>query len=113
MRTRTELTSSPPEKLHTIPEVAAAIGCHPVSLYKAANGQLAMPAPRTIRIGRLLRVRDCDFQAFLAGLTSVKTPVATATATKKKMGRPTKAAQIARRDAASASNALARARGAA
>ena len=103
MRTRTELTSSPPEKLHTIPEVAAAIGCHPVSLYKAANGQLAMPAPRTIRIGRLLRVRDCDFQAFLAGLTSVKTPVATI---KKKMGRPTKAAQIARRD--SAFNASAR-----
>ena len=97
MRTRTELTSSPPEKLHTIREVAAAIGCHPVSLYKAANGQLAMPAPRTIRIGRLLRVRDCDFQAFLAGLTSVKTPVATI---KKKMGRPTKAAQIARRDGA-------------
>ena len=110
MRTRTELTSSPPEKLHTIPEVAAAIGCHPVSLYKAANGQLAMPAPRTIRIGRLLRVRDCDFQAFLAGLTSIRAPAAEL---KKKMGRPTKASQVARRDAASASNALARARGAA
>ena len=106
MRTHTTPIFDQPEKLHTIPEVAAALGCHPVSLYKAANGQLAMPAPRTIRIGRLVRVRECDFQAFLAGLTSVKTPVATATATKKKMGRPTKAAQIARRD--SAFNASAR-----
>lgn len=85
------------ERIYTIPEVAAAMGCHPISLYKAANGQLAMPAPKTIRIGRLVRVRDCDFQAFLAGLTSVKTPVKGA---EKKKGRPTKAAQIARREAA-------------
>ncbi len=94
------------EKLHTIPEVAAAIGCHPVSAYKAANGQLKLPFPRVIRVGRLRRVRDCDFQEFLNGLSAVKlpaadVPAAAATQKKKPVGRPTKALQIAKRHAAS------------
>jgi len=86
------------------------MGCHPVLLYKAANGQLDMPAPKTIRIGRLLRVRDCDFQSFLDGLSSIKGPAKACDQdsaeprlqpVKKRLGRPTKAAQLARREAAS------------
>ena len=115
MRTNTSTSSSSPEKLHTIPEVALAMGCHPVSLYKAANGQLDMPAPKTIRIGRLLRVRDCDFQSFLDGLSSIKEPAKardqdgaeqTPQPAKKRLGRPTKAAQLARREAASRASAI-------
>lgn len=104
MRANNEQTSlTIPEKLFTIPECALALGCNPGSLYKAVNGQLGMPAPRTIRIGRLVRVRDCDFQEFLASLSSVKTTVGAA---KKKMGRPTRAMQIAARQAAAASSSL-------
>lgn len=108
MRTNNLSTSSCPEKLHTIPEVALAIGCHPISLYKAVNGQLDMPAPKTIRIGRLLRIRDCDFQSFLNGLTSIKQPGLKpgqsvtkhiVQSAKKRLGRPTKAAQLAKREA--------------
>ncbi len=99
-----EHTIPAPERLWTVKEVAAAMGCHEISLYKSINGQLAMPAPRVIRIGRLVRVRDRDFQDFLNGLSSVKLLVSARTAIgeKKRRGRPTKAAQIAVREALAA-----------
>lgn len=97
-----EHTTPTPERLWTVKEVATAIGCHQISLYKAVNGQLAMPAPKVIRIGRLVRVRDCDFQAFLNGLGGVKLPVGASPSEgeQKRRGRPTKAMQLARRAAA-------------
>jgi hypothetical protein len=96
------------EKLHTLPDVAWAIGCHPISLYKAASGQSKMPAPRVIRIGRLVRVRDCDLQSFLNGLSSVRVDNSgavggadlTPAPVKKRMGRPTKAMQLAKAESA-------------
>ena len=103
MVTQTQPPVELPEKVHTIPECARALGCHPITLYKAVNGQSNMPAPKTIRIGRLVRVRDCDFQDFLAGLSGVKTTVG---ASKKKMGRPTRAMQIATRQAVAVASSL-------
>lgn len=91
-----------PERLFTIPEVAEAIGCHPISLYKAITGQMSMAAPKVVRIGRLVRVRDCDFQDYLNGLSNVKLPTAArpALSPERRAGRPTKAVQIAKREAA-------------
>lgn len=97
--TQTQSPNKLPEKLHTIRECAAALGCHAVSLYKAVNGQNCMPAPRMFRIGRLVRGLDWNFHDFLAGLISVKTPPRLS---QRKVGRPTKAAQIALRRAGGA-----------
>jgi len=78
MATRTALSTPPapaavavsPEKLLTTPQAAAVIGLHPSYLAKA---RLTGTGPRFLKIGRAVRYRRLDVEAWLADKGRVST----------------------------------------
>jgi len=90
------------ETLFSVAETAAALGVHPISIYKALAGDLKMPVPVSVRIGRSIRFREKDVVNFLnahsfaARSRSIESPRVNLPQPKRK-GRPTKADQIKKR----------------
>jgi hypothetical protein len=90
------------DMLLTADVVARLIGCDRNSLYRAAARKIDMPIPYFVKLGRQYRFRLSDVQAFIDGLCarpddSKLSEFDAYQGKSVKRGRPTKAAQLARK----------------
>ena len=81
--------------LLTTKALAATLGIAQQTIYNrlSSGGDL----PPCIKLGRLLRFRPSDVEAWLAKQQSITTPCPQSAPTVRRRGRPTKAEQIAAR----------------
>lgn len=80
------------EQLFTVKQVSQTLCCHPISIYKASLGLIAMPIPPFVRMGRSIRFRERDVTAFINEMqcNSVHQSKPVAPTAKPKRGRPRK-----------------------
>lgn len=97
------------DELYSVAFFASLAKVHVITVYQSLTGRKQFPLPPAVRLGRAVRFRGSDIQAWLDGLrtTGPTSPVAASESPRvsSRRGRPTKAAQIARRAAGVAGGA--------